>query len=65
MTNGATITIAPIRFESGELTSIARPKATVLRLLNPCGSEVGQQLSSLNSFSDGLMPRYFGTRPSL
>jgi hypothetical protein len=31
ITNGATITLAPISFESGELTSIARPKSAVLQ----------------------------------
>jgi hypothetical protein len=31
ITNGATITLAPISFESGELTSITRPKFAVLR----------------------------------
>lgn len=29
ITNGATITLTPISFESGELTSIARPKSAV------------------------------------
>jgi Toxin SymE, type I toxin-antitoxin system len=29
ITNGGTITLAPISFESGELTSIARPKSAV------------------------------------
>jgi hypothetical protein len=31
ITTGATITLAPISFESGELTSIARPKSAVLQ----------------------------------
>jgi hypothetical protein len=31
ITNGATITLAPIGFESGELTSIARPKPAALQ----------------------------------
>jgi hypothetical protein len=31
VTNGAIITLAPVSFENGELTSIARPKSAVLQ----------------------------------
>jgi hypothetical protein len=31
ITNRATLTLAPVSFESGELTSIARPKSAVLQ----------------------------------
>jgi hypothetical protein len=66
ITNGAIISLVPMGSDAtGNDLNYAAEHTAAPAAPNLRGREVGQQLSSLNSFSDGLMPRYFGTRLSL